>query len=54
MRMRHQSENTRETEAPERQRLPTRAFHPEARSHNPTPRLLKSHIALNNTQQWLA
>ncbi|MBB1077797.1 hypothetical protein HUU62_25695 [Rhodoferax sp. 4810] len=35
MRMRHQSENTRETERSERTRLWARALHTEARSHNP-------------------
>ncbi|OQW87701.1 MAG: hypothetical protein BWK72_12410 [Rhodoferax ferrireducens] len=35
MRMRFRGENTRETEGSERQRLWARAFHPEARSHNP-------------------
>jgi len=35
MRVRFRGENTRETKASERQRLSTRAFHPEARSHNP-------------------
>ena len=35
MRMRFWGENTRETEAAVCKRLPTRAFHPKARSHSP-------------------
>jgi len=53
MRMRFRGKSTRETQASARPRLPARAFHPEARSHDPITAPSRSGVKPLAPIHWL-